>query len=135
MTLEFITLRNYASRCNDYQDDNVNSITNNTVYKQRDCWGWNQVAGVAATTITTSIAYPITYDGVPLPIVSALGEKAGGTAATIGELGLSTAFSAMASVCLTTGCTVVLVAQQLGNFNASNYYAYAFLVRGTYASL
>jgi len=132
MTLEYLTLRNYASRTNDYQDDNANSITNNTVYKQRDCWGWGQKQGIAATTMSETVTLPITYDAVPVPIAAHLGFKTS-AAASIGGITSLGAYTSGAHTPTTTNFVAVLCDRDDDtNFNTSYYYAYSWLTRGTY---
>jgi len=139
MALEYRTLRNYASRCNDYQDDNSNSITNNTVYKQRDCWGWGQKQGTDSPQMSETVTLPFSYDSAPTPFISIGGTKATTAAANITEInsfyGANTAVAAGWSLVAVNSFVVYLSRSDTTNISSAAYCAYSWFTRGTYAAI
>ena len=137
MAMEYETLRNYSTRTNNYQDDNSGSITNNTVYKQRDCWGWEQKQGTNTNTMTQTVTYPITYDAVPLCFATYPGYKDNSFAANLSELNQAGGDEFVScGVLATNGMTLKWANKDgTGTLNSAGRFAAAWLARGTYASI
>lgn len=68
----FETLKNWAARCNNRQ----NNTTNTTVYDQRMCMGWSFVTGDGSSyRLSKTITFPFTFDSTPIVFVATLGAR------------------------------------------------------------
>lgn len=119
------------------QTDNSNSIANSTVDNLLVQFGWGQVVGSGASTVTDTVTYPTAFDTVYGVTISFAGsDTSAPPAPTI--TGLDTASGGNTSPHAYTtsiGTTTfgVVLDRIAGTFNASFYWGYTWIAWGAKA--
>lgn len=116
----------------DTQTDNSNSISSAQTSGVRMQFGWGQVVGNGASTITDSVIFPTAFTTVYGVVATLMGNSSGAASDATGlnqSYTSTTAFIANAYAPTTTGFSVGL-SRSSGVFNTSTYYGYSWIAWG-----
>ena len=115
----------------DYQDASSGAITDSLNKSGVSIeFGWNQVTGAAAASVTQTVTFPRAFSSILFVIASFIGAKNNSAATSIGDTsGLARAIADATAVTI-TGFTAVIKNGDNTNLTATMRYAYSWIAIG-----
>ena len=116
----------------DYQKANSGTIT--SYLNLGNIWiqfGWSQVIGAAATSVTQAVTFPRAFTNIYFVIASFIGAKNNAAATSIGDTSALAKAVVDATAVTLTGFTAVVKNGDNTNLTSTMRYAYSWIAIGT----